>query len=303
MGPRGATRALGTHLAGPSGQSLSANQSPDFTDLQREVALLQRCSHAHLLPLLGHCLERTAPCLVFPLCVGGSLQARLQPSASEHWMSLRRLGFSLVPPPLSWRQRLQIVQEASEALIYLHTPTATKPRIVHRDVKPANILLDENLHARLADTGFAKATTPGDERLTLSVGQGACYTPGYADPIVINGGEYSAVTDGFAVGMTLLVCLTNRSPIAMVDRCESEFGRDWDDIAGHEIAGGTVWPAEVADAVKRLCFTAGAGSPSATRSLCADRRRRRSSIEETMHALQELQRSAGGARESERASE
>ena len=116
-------------------QSLSSNQSPDFADLQREVALLQRCSHAHLLPLLGCCLERTArapertrahpsapertrevperyprvarevpercprgarelrpaplcaamrrrpaaqpqaPCLIFPLCVGGSLQA------------------------------------------------------------------------------------------------------------------------------------------------------------------------------------------------------------------------------------
>ena len=126
-----------------------SGQSPDFlADLQREVALLQRCSHAHLLPLLGHCFERTAPCLVFPLCVGGSLQARLQPSASEHWISLQRLGFAAVPPPLLWQQRLQIVLEACEALIYLHTPTASKPRIVHRDVKPANILLDDTLHVR-----------------------------------------------------------------------------------------------------------------------------------------------------------
>ena len=269
-----------------AGSSLSANQSPDFTDLQREVALLQRCSHAHLLPLLGHCLERTAPCLLFPLCVGGSLQARLQPASAEHWTSLQRLGFSSPPPPLSWRQRLQIVREACEALIYLHTPTATKPRIVHRDVKPANILLDASLKARLADTGFAKATPRGEEGLTLSVGQGACYTPGYADPIVINGGEYSAVTDGYAVGMTLLVCLTNRSAMAMIDRAEAEFGRDWDGIAGHELVGGTEWPSEVADAVKSLCFAGGGWRTS----LCADRRRNRSSIEETMHALKELQR-------------
>ena len=41
-------------LIGAGTQSLSANQSPDFTDLQREVALLQRCAHPHLLPLLGH---------------------------------------------------------------------------------------------------------------------------------------------------------------------------------------------------------------------------------------------------------
>jgi serine/threonine protein kinase len=261
---------------------VSANPAAVFTDLQREVALLQRCSHAHLLPLLGHCLERTAPCLLFPLCVGGSLQARLQPSRPDHWTSLQRLGFSAVPPPLSWRQRLSIVREACEALTYLHVPTAAKPRIVHRDVKPANILLDANLHARLADTGFAKATLRGDERLTLS-GQGACYTPGFADPIVINGGEYSAITDGYAVGMTLLVCLTNRSPIALIDRCEAEFGRDWDEIAGHEVASScTTWPAAVADAVKELA-AGGRGT-----SLCADRRRKRSSIEQTMHTLQEL---------------
>lgn len=67
---------------------------------------------------------------------------------------------------------------------------------MHRDVKPANILLDANLHARLADTGFAKATRQhADERLTLSVGQGACYTPGYADPIIINGGECASLPE------------------------------------------------------------------------------------------------------------
>ena len=86
--------------------------------------------------------------------------------------------------------------------------------------------------------------------------------------------------------MTLLVCLTNRSPIAMVDRCEADYGRDWDDIRGHEVAGGTIWPAAVADAVKDLCFAGGGRT-----SLCADRRRNRSSIEQTMHAIKELQKS------------
>lgn len=104
--PQSTLATLGQSLSAVS----SANQSPDFADLQQEVALLQRCSHSHLLPLLGHCLERTAPCLIFPLCVGGSLQARLLPSAREHWTSLQRLGFSSVPPPLGWRQRLQVGQ-------------------------------------------------------------------------------------------------------------------------------------------------------------------------------------------------
>ena len=95
------------------------------------------------------------------------------------------------------------------------------------------------------------------------------------------------MTDGFAVGMTLLVCLTNRSPIAMVDRCEEEFDRDWDDISGHEIAGGTDWPPDVADAVKRLCFAGGSHT-----SLCADRRRNRLSIDQMLAKLRELQKNA-----------
>ena len=84
------------------------------------------------------------------------------------------------PPHISYGST-SYPQEASEALSYLHTPTATKPRIVHRDVKPANILLDANLHAQLADTGFAKATQHADEKLALSVGQGACYTRAWGE--------------------------------------------------------------------------------------------------------------------------
>ena len=62
-----------------------------------------------------------------------------------------------------------------------------KPCIVHRDFKPA-------------DTGFAKAAHAqrGGQRVELSSRRGPCYTPGYADPIIINGGEYSTITDGYA---------------------------------------------------------------------------------------------------------
>ena len=49
------------------------------------------------------------------------------------------------------------------------------------------------MHAYLADTGFAKAAQAQRGGLSLSSRRGPCYTPGYADPIIINGGEYSAV--------------------------------------------------------------------------------------------------------------
>ncbi|KAL3892652.1 MAG: hypothetical protein SGPRY_014922, partial [Prymnesium sp.] len=109
----------------------------DLDELRHEVELLEGCSHPHLLPLIGHCLVREAPCLVFPLVRGGSLQSRLQP-VGDNPIHLQRLGFSSPPPPLTWRERLDAVAQAIEALIYLHAPLLSKPCIVHRDFKPAN---------------------------------------------------------------------------------------------------------------------------------------------------------------------
>ena len=123
----------------------------ELSDLHREVAILRKCSHPHLLPLLGYCLDASAACLVFPLMVGGSLQTRLDlaPSDCEH---LRRMGhFTAAPKPLTWRQRLRVVAQATEALVYLHERS-----IVHRDFKPANILLDTRGGVRVSDFGISK---------------------------------------------------------------------------------------------------------------------------------------------------
>ena len=89
--------------------------------LKREVALLQGCSHPHLLPLLGYHLEREAPCLVFPLMRGGSLADRLKPHTMDPAHS-QHLGLPARLAPLSWREQLRIMTQSIEALLYLHTP-------------------------------------------------------------------------------------------------------------------------------------------------------------------------------------
>ena len=118
----------------------------DLADLQREVSVLQQCSHPHVLPLLGYCLEHGAPpCLVFPLMRGGSLADRLWPREAdpEH---LRRLGLGASLSPLTWHQRLRILRQATDALLYLHTPVpGGKGAVVHRDFKPENNMLDRVL--------------------------------------------------------------------------------------------------------------------------------------------------------------
>ena len=61
--------------------------------------------------------------------------------------ALQALGHTVKPPPLQWWRRLRILRDTTRALVYLHTPTAGKPRTLHSDVKPANILLDDSLEA------------------------------------------------------------------------------------------------------------------------------------------------------------
>ena len=119
----------------------------ELSDLHREVAILRKCSHPHLLPLLGYCVGASAACLVFPLMVGGSLQTRLDlmPSDCEY---LRRMEhFTAAPRPLTWRQKLRIVVQAVDALVYLHTPTEDKGCTWHRDFKCATAQTTR-LHAR-----------------------------------------------------------------------------------------------------------------------------------------------------------
>ena len=194
------------------------------------MALLARCDHPHLLPLLGYCRSAEAPCLLFPLMEGGSLEHRLFLS-DDHVESIRQLGHFTAPPkPLTWRQRLRVVLQASRGLLYLHGMSC-----VHRDFKPANILLQADLHARLADTGFAKAAADGDVAGTKHASitsRGVCHTTGYADPLIMSAGGFSAKTDAYAVGMTLLVCLSGRPAVSGNDGLIDSFEEEFEQIFG-----------------------------------------------------------------------
>ena len=76
------------------------------------------CSHEHLLPLLGYCVDLVAPCLVYPLCAGGNFEDRLISSVAGR-QRLNLLG--IAPQPLTWRQRLGVVR--TEALVRYVTVT------------------------------------------------------------------------------------------------------------------------------------------------------------------------------------
>jgi interleukin-1 receptor-associated kinase 1 len=188
--------------------------------LQAELDVLGRCRHPSLLPLLGYCLDKRAPCLVYPLCTGGNLEDRilLSPDARQR---LASLGIA-DPRPLTITQRLRLVLDATHALAYLHAPADGKPRTLHRDVKPSNILIGADGEGYLSDVGLAKGAEegvgPAPTHMTTAAIKG---TPGFLDPLLMNGLKHSEVTDGFGIGITVLMCLTGLPALEILQKCRT----------------------------------------------------------------------------------
>ena len=122
---------------------------PSSEQLRTEVELLSKAVHPNVVPLLGWCVDGPASCLVYALMEGGALEDRL---AMRHAQR----------PALTSSERCVILSDVARGLAYLHTEL----RIVHRDVKSANVLLDRGGIGRLGDFGIARQ----DDDVTSAAG-------------------------------------------------------------------------------------------------------------------------------------
>jgi len=196
-------------------KQLAPDSAQGVTELLNEIQILGACGHPHLLPLFGFCLEPTCRCLVFSLMLGGSLHDRRFFSADAAAAArLSQLGMH-APSPLTWVHTLRILAQVASAIVYLHTPTPNgKPPLLHRDVKPENILLNGRGDAKLADVGLAKAANELQRGASAVFTTSLVGTPGYIDPLYMNGGgRVATMTDGYAFGVTALVCLTGQPAV------------------------------------------------------------------------------------------
>ncbi|KAG6556796.1 hypothetical protein Mapa_001742 [Marchantia paleacea] len=173
----------------------AANSNQGQAEFVNEVVLLSRVHHKYLVSLVGYCEDSNQQILIYVYMPNGSLGDHL-----HHKKPGKK--------PLSWRKRLEIALNAAQGLDYLHT--FCSPPIIHRDVKPNNILLDENLNAKVADFGMSKSEFEGSQTGISTAVKG---TLGYLDPEYSSGRQrLNQKSDVYSFGVVLLELITGKKP-------------------------------------------------------------------------------------------
>lgn len=158
---------------------------------QTEVEMISMAVHRNLLRLRGFCMTPTERLLVYPYMANGSVASCLRERSPNQ-------------PPLEWLTRRRIALGSARGLSYLHDHC--DPKIIHRDVKAANILLDEEFEAVVGDFGLAKLMDYKDTHVTTAV-RG---TIGHIAPEYLSTGKSSEKTDVFGYGIMLLELITGQ---------------------------------------------------------------------------------------------
>ncbi|XP_012085195.1 receptor-like serine/threonine-protein kinase ALE2 isoform X2 [Jatropha curcas] len=171
------------------------NQNGD-REFIAEVEMLSRLHHCNLVKLIGICIEGRIRCLVYELVRNGSVESHL------HGPDKRK-------GPLDWDARLKIALGAARGLAYLHEDS--NPRVIHRDFKASNVLLEEDFTPKVSDFGLAREATEGSNHISTRV----MGTFGYVAPEYAMTGHLLVKSDVYSYGVVLLELLSGRKPVDM----------------------------------------------------------------------------------------
>ncbi|GLT56887.1 hypothetical protein SLA2020_299010 [Shorea laevis] len=162
-------------------------------EFKTEIELLSRVHHKNVVSLLGFCFERHEQMLIYEFVPNDTLYGTLS-------------GKSGIK--LDWTRRLKVALGVARGLVYLHE--LANPPIIHRDIKSANILLDQHLTAKVADFGLSKPIDDSEKGHITTQVKG---TMGYMDPEYYMTQQLTEKSDVYSFGVLLLELITARKPI------------------------------------------------------------------------------------------
>ncbi|XP_050234392.1 probable receptor-like serine/threonine-protein kinase At4g34500 [Mercurialis annua] len=175
-------------------KNLLNNKGQAEKEFRVEVEAIGKVRHKNLVRLLGYCAEGARRMLVYEYVDNGNL---------EQWLH----GDVGPVSPLTWDIRLKIAIGTAKGLAYLHE--GLEPKVVHRDVKSSNILLDKKWNPKVSDFGLAKLLGSDSSYVTTRV----MGTFGYVSPDYASTGMLNEGSDVYSFGVLLMEMITGRSPI------------------------------------------------------------------------------------------
>ncbi|PWA87153.1 telokin/Myosin light chain kinase [Artemisia annua] len=184
-------------------KNLLNNRGQAEKEFKVEVEAIGRVRHKNLVRLLGYCAEGAQRILVYEYVNNGNL---------EQWLH----GEVGPVSPLTWEIRMNIVLGTAKGLTYLHE--GLEPKVVHRDIKSSNILLDRQWHPKVSDFGLAKLLGSEKSYVTTRV----MGTFGYVAPEYASTGMLNERSDVYSFGILIMEIISGRNPV--------DYGRPADEV-------------------------------------------------------------------------
>ncbi|KAL8123804.1 hypothetical protein AgCh_011705 [Apium graveolens] len=186
-------------------KSLKTGSGQGEREFQAEVEIISRVHHRHLVSLVGYSIADTQRMLVYEFVPNKTLEYHLYNKGTV----------------MDWPTRLRIAVGSAKGLAYLHEDC--HPKIIHRDIKAANILLDNNYEAMVADFGLAKLSSDNFTHVSTRV----MGTFGYLAPEYAQSGKLTDKSDVFSFGVMLLELITGRKPFDPTSKYSDDGLVDW----------------------------------------------------------------------------